>query len=55
MYLQEIQDKLLAMLGVEVAVSTICKTLHAMGCSRQKISTLPHSNLLNAELSTVDR
>ena len=36
-YLQEIQDKLLVTFGVEVAVSTICKTLHLMGCSRQKI------------------
>ena len=51
-YLQEIQDKLLAMFGVEVAVSTICKTLHAMGCSRQKIQHIQlYSNLLNAELS----
>ena len=36
-YLKEIQAALLVRFGVEVAVSTICKTLHAMGCSRQKI------------------
>lgn len=36
-YLHEIQNKLLTIFGVEVAVSTICKTIHVMGCTRQRI------------------
>lgn len=36
-YLHEIQAKLLARFGVTVSISTICKTLKFMGCSRQVI------------------
>ena len=34
-YLNEVRDKLLDKFGVPFAVSTICKTLKSMGCSRQ--------------------
>ena len=36
-YLHEIQQQLFHMFGVDVSVSTICRTLKFMGCSRQKI------------------
>lgn len=36
-YLSEIQVKLFEMFGVDVSAPTICRTLKAMGCSRQKI------------------
>ena len=36
-YLHEIQSKFLARFGVTVAVSTICRTLKFMGCTRQVI------------------
>ena len=35
--LHEIQDKLIQAFGVRVGVSTICRTLKFMGCSRQVI------------------
>lgn len=34
-YLNEIRDKLFDKFGVPLALSTICKTLKSMGCSRQ--------------------
>ena len=36
-YLSEIQSKLFNTFGAEVSASTFCRTLKAMGCSRQKI------------------
>ena len=36
-YLHELQDKLCDMFGVTVSVSTICRTLRIMGCSRRVI------------------
>ena len=36
-YLSEIQRKFFDMFGVEISVSTICRTLKFMGCSRQRI------------------
>ena len=36
-YLHELQCKLFHVFGVEVSVSTICRTLKLMGCTRQKI------------------
>lgn len=36
-YLHELKNKLFLRVGVEVHVSTICKTLKHMGCTRQKI------------------
>ena len=34
-YLHEVQTELYAMFGVQVSISTICKTLRSIGCSRQ--------------------
>ena len=36
-YLQEIKEMCFEIWGVEICVSTICRTLKFMGCSRQKI------------------
>ena len=36
-YLHELQEKLMVYFGVSVGVSTICRTLKYMGCSRQVI------------------
>ena len=36
-YLHELQTKLLVEYGISVSCSTICRTLHCMGCSRQVI------------------
>lgn len=36
-YLYEVQEKLLAMFGITVSVSTLCRTLKFMGCTRQVI------------------
>ena len=36
-YLCKIQVKLFDMFGVDVSARTLCRTLKAMGCSRQKI------------------
>ena len=36
-YLHELQEKLLQMFGITMRVSTICRTLKFMGCSRQVI------------------
>ena len=40
-YLHEIQDRLFTIFGVNVGISTICKTLKFMGCSRQVIQHIP--------------
>ena len=37
MYLYELQDQLHQALGVIVSVSTICRTMKFMGCTRQVI------------------
>jgi len=37
LYLHEIQELLQEKLGVWVHVSMVCKTLHRMGCTRQRI------------------
>ena len=36
-YLSEIQERFLSSFGIICSVSTICRTLKSMGCSRQKI------------------
>ena len=45
-YLSEIQEKLINLFGVRVSLSTICKTLKFMGCSRQKMY---HINLQQSD------
>ena len=49
-YLSEIQRKFFDMFGVEISVSTICRTLKFMGCSRQRIQyvALQHSDVYRA-------
>ena len=37
LYLSDIQAKLTGVLGFEVSIPTICRTLKRMGCTRQKI------------------
>ena len=34
-YLSEIKEELIRLVGVDISVSTICRTLKFMGCSRQ--------------------
>jgi len=41
MYLYELQDKLHQALGVIASLSTICRTMKFMGCTRQVTVTLP--------------
>ena len=50
-YLHEIQRKLLGAYGVQVSASTICRTLKAMGCSRQVMRhvALQQSDTLRAK------
>ena len=51
-YVSEIQVKLFEMFGVDVSAPTICRTLKAMGCSRQKIQ---NNVQRNAELGIWQR
>ena len=59
-YLHEIKFKLYELFGVEVSASTICRTLHYMGCSRQKMHlvALQQSDVLRgkfmADISVYD-
>ena len=39
-YMQEVQDKLEAMFGVTVSLSTLCRTLKYMGCTRQVVQLI---------------
>ena len=50
-YLSEIKDQLTRLVGVEVSVSTICRTLKFMGCSRQAMChvALQRSDQLRAK------
>ena len=50
-YLSEIQAELIHLFGVEVSVSTICRTLKFMGCSRQVMCrvALQRSDCLRAQ------
>ena len=49
-YLEELQDRLLSTFGVLVSVSTICRTLKYMGCTRQAMHrvALQRSDALRA-------
>ena len=59
-YLDELQDRLLAIFGVLVSVPTICRTLKCMGCTRQAMHrvALQRSDALRArfiaEISVYD-
>ena len=59
-YLDELQDRLLAIFGVLVSVPTICRTLKRMGCTRQAMHrvALQRSDALRArfmaEISVYD-
>ena len=59
-YLHEIKIKLYELFGVEVSASTICRTLHYMGCSRQRmyLVALQQSDVLRgkfmADISVYD-
>ena len=39
-YLAEVQSELLAMFGTTISISTICRTLRYMGCTRQVIQQI---------------
>ena len=50
-YLHEIQEKIQAMFGVAVSLSTLCRTLKFMGCTNKFANALHYKEVMNVVLS----